>query len=127
MKKLIIFVLAVCVYKTAFAQPEKNKPADIYVKAISKYFNVDENELTKLWARGFGRNELIKIILSSIKSGKEINEIVKDRDKNGLKYFYIAEKYKFDFNSLLIEAAEIRKKIDNDINISTQTKNGSLK
>ncbi|MBN1622092.1 MAG: hypothetical protein JW871_05835 [Endomicrobiales bacterium] len=105
------------------ASPRKKreeKKADIYVKLIAKQFNAKEEEVEKLWKKGYGRNEIIKLLTLQQKSNHDLKDLIKQRDKN-IKLSRMAEKYKVDYPGLLKEAETTRKKIDYQVLISTRT------
>ena len=97
---------------------KEEKKADLYIKKISEHFNMEERELERFWKRGYGRNELIKLLLISKKGKKDFTKIVKQREKN-IKLSRMAEKYKVDYEQVLEEAAKIREEIDYQVSIST--------
>lgn len=99
---------------------KKPRPSDPYVKYISKYFNQKDEDLQKLWNRGYGRNELIKLLLITRKAGKELKETVRQRDKD-TKLSKISEQYKIDYNQILAEASGVRKEIDYEVSRSTDS------
>ena len=90
---------------------KKPRNPDAFIKTLAGYFNQGEASMAKLHHRGYGRNELIKMLVITTKSGKDFTEIVKLRDKKK-KLSEIAETYGLDYTQVLLEAAETRKKID---------------
>ena len=86
-------------------------PQDPYVKTIAARFGADAAELEKLWRRGYGRNELIKLLVISLKSKTPLNDLVKDREKKA-RLSELCGKYGLSYRDLLAEAASIRKEID---------------
>ena len=99
---------------------EKDKRPDKFIWETGQFFGMKTDELVKLWNHGYGRNELIKILLMSRYSKKDLNEIVKLRDKN-TKLAKIAEKYGLDYEKILDEAAKVRSDIDFRVERSTYT------
>ncbi|MHB9155208.1 MAG: hypothetical protein ACYC5N_05875 [Endomicrobiales bacterium] len=93
---------------------QKSKPTDIYVKKIAARFERREDDIARLWHRGYGRNEIIKVLLIAAKSGKELREIVRQRDR-GAKLSALAEKYGLDYAGIMQEAAAIRAELDERI------------
>lgn len=87
------------------------RPPDIYVQKIAQYFNVKEEEVARLWNRGYGRNELIKLLLIMQKSRQKLRDLARMRDKHE-KLSKIAAKYDLDYDALLGEAIAVRETID---------------
>jgi len=87
------------------------RPADAFVKALAKHLEQNQDELTGLWNRGYGRNEMIKLILISKRSGVALKDITKQRDK-GVKLLQLCEKYSINYADLLGEAKIVRTKVD---------------
>lgn len=92
----------------------------MFLRVSALHFGMSETELVKLWNRGYGRNELIKLVLLSRESKQELSAIAKVRDKN-TKFAKIAEKYNVDYAKLTNDAAALRKDIDYKISVSTFT------
>jgi hypothetical protein len=105
---------------TQSTDKKKPRPSDPYVRYLSKYFNQKDEDLQKLWSRGYGRNELIKLLLITKKSGKDLKESVRQRDKD-TKLSRISEQYKIDYHQILTEAVTIRKEIDYEVARSTDS------
>ena len=87
------------------------RPADAFVKALAKHFEQSQDELASLWNSGYGRNEMIKLLLISKRSGVALKDIAKERDK-GTKLLRLCEKYSIDYADLLDEAKLVRTKVD---------------
>lgn len=104
---------------------KRPKTTDTYVKVIAKYFKMNEDNLARLWRRGYGRNELIKLILISQRGGQEFKKLIKQRDKN-IKLSRMAEKYKVDYTQILEDASRVRKEIDYEVSITTPTVSQSV-
>lgn len=98
---------------------KKKKQADLFIKILARHFKTDEDELNKLWNRGYGRNELIKLLLISQKSGQELKEIIKQRDKK-TRLSKLSEKYNLNYNEILDEQNALRKELDYNVSISTE-------
>lgn len=96
------------------------KKPDNYIKAISKYFGMNVKDIAKLNYRGYGRNELIKLILISNYSNMDFNTIIRFRDKN-LKLSRLCEKYRVDYKKILKDAEITRKIIDYEISAAKKT------
>jgi hypothetical protein len=104
----------------SFKKEKKIKPVDPYVPVMARYFNQKAGELEKLSARGYGRNELVKILLVARKSGKDLREIVRLRDHN-TRISAIARQFKLDYPSILAEARSIRADLDFQVPVSSAT------
>ena len=103
-----------------YRKKEKSLTPDMFLRVSALHFGMSETELVKLWNRGYGRNELIKLVLLSRESKQELSAIAKVRDKN-TKFAKIAEKYNVDYAKLTNDAAALRKDIDYKISVSTFT------
>lgn len=90
---------------------KREQPGDPFIKLIAARFGHDEAELMKLWHKGYGRNELIKLLVISAKSGVPFKEIVRSRDKN-VKLSKICEINRINYKDVLKEAAAARKDLD---------------
>jgi hypothetical protein len=97
--------------------------ADPFIKALARRFNASEDELTRLWYRGYGRNELIKLLLISREAGKPFRQVARDRERKE-RLSKIAGKYSIDYASLLDEAARVRNDLDIEVRKSADTYNG---
>lgn len=95
----------------ALKKEKQLKPADNFIKVTAKYLNQSQGELNALWNRGYGRNEIIKLILISRKSSKPLAELIKDRDKK-MKLSRLCEKNGINYTEILSEAVNARKEID---------------
>jgi hypothetical protein len=107
-----------------YHKDKKLKPVDPFIRVLARHFNQQENHIMKLSARGFGRNELVKLLLICSKSGKDIKEIVRQRDHND-KLSEIAARYTIDYPALLTEAETVRRQIDFEVPASTMTAGGT--
>lgn len=90
------------------------RPPDVYVEKIAEHFNARQDDVIRLWYKGYGRNELIKLFLITRKSHRKIRELESMRDKNE-ELSKIAAKYNLDYDAILAEAIEVRKAIDRRI------------
>ena len=134
MKRTVVIILAalLCLAQPCFAEVDfgagvdfstwgpygekrdkKDRPTEPFIAALAQHFKCDRNELMKLWYRGYGRNELIKLLLISGRSGKDLKELVKQRDK-GEKLSGLAKKYAVDWDQVVAETQVLRKEIDAD-------------
>jgi hypothetical protein len=91
---------------------------DPCVEALAQRYCIDRIELNKLWFRGYGRNELIKLVLIGKKSGKPLKDLVRLRDKN-TRFSDIARKFDIDYPALVVETAAVRKELDYEVAAST--------
>jgi hypothetical protein len=104
-----------------YRKKEKDNKPDRFLLATAEYFQLaDSGELVKLRNRGYGRNELIKLLLLSRDSKQELKDIVKLRDKFTT-LAKISEKYQVDYDKMLDNAAAARKEIDYRVINSTYT------
>jgi hypothetical protein len=92
--------------------PPKPKPAaDPFVRALSKKTSVPESAIEDAVDKGFGRMELLRLILISKKSGKPLAELLKEREK-GTRLAKIAEDCGQDNKAVRKEAAALLKEIE---------------
>jgi len=103
-----------------FRREKKIRPIEPFIKVLAKQFHREVSELGALSARGYGRNELIKLLLMAQKSGKDLKDLVKLRDKN-TRLSAMADMYHLDYPELLSEAESVRKDIDFKVPDSTGT------
>lgn len=103
-----------------YQKRQKTTRPDKFIRSAALYFGISETELVKLWNKGYGRNELIKLVLMSRESKQELPEIVKLREKN-MRYVKIAEKYTVDYPKFSSEAETARKDIDYRVSVATFT------
>ncbi|MBN1823225.1 MAG: hypothetical protein JW803_02785 [Endomicrobiales bacterium] len=99
---------------------KKAPPPDLYVVAISSYFDTGIKDVHRLWRKGFGRNELIRMHLLVSLGGAEMTDIVKLRRKN-TRYKKLCDKYKVDYDVLYEKSIQIRKHIDYHVRLSTSS------
>ena len=97
--------------RTPPSQHKKPKAVDPFVKALSKKTDVPEAMLTETLERGFGRLELIRLILISQKSGTLLPEILKLTEK-GTRFAKICEPAKLNNRDIKKEAAAILKDVE---------------
>lgn len=88
----------------------KKKVENFFIFELAERFSLEEKKLNKLYNRGYGYLELIKIILIAKKADKPLEEIVKKRDK-GKKMRKIAEEYQLDYQKIHLEALKIKDEI----------------
>lgn len=94
-------------------KPKEQKPAELFVQVLSKKTGVPEKYLTDAIVKGFGRTELIRLILMSKKSGKKIEEIVQEREK-GTRLAKIAESLNLNNHQIRLEAETMLKDIETE-------------
>ncbi len=110
-------------WDTGSKKKEKQaKTADTFIRVLTDRFQLKLEDMEKLWAKGYGRNELIKLILISAHTNKELKEVQRKRER-GVKFSRIAEEYKLDYPALLEEAKAVRREIDYKISTSTPAAN----
>ncbi len=110
---------------------KEKKPAEPFVQALARKSGVEEELLTKTIANGFGRTELIRLILISKKSKKPLEELIKEREK-GTRLAKIAEsanlnnkEIRKEANALLKELLQEEEKIRNETAKSSGTVAGT--
>jgi hypothetical protein len=94
--------------KTKKAEP---RPVDPFAQALSAKMNVPERTITDAVEKGFGRTELIRLILISKKSGKALGDLLKEREK-GARLAKIAESVHLNNRSIREEAESILKELE---------------
>lgn len=138
MKLLFILFTAYCSLTTLYAQVgfgvglepgdwsnrttriRQKKRLDPYAIEISSYFQVDAEEITKLFSEGLGRKETIKLVILSKKSNQPLSEIVKLRKKKTT-FAELAKRYTLDYSTIKEEADEVFRKIKYAVAVSTYT------
>src|SRR3989338_1803489 len=60
----------------------EKKSLDPFIETLVKKFSSDEKLLSESVSKGFGRRELIRLILMAKKSGKSLEELIKEIEKN---------------------------------------------
>jgi len=107
--------------------PTEKKQKDPFVLVLAKKFAVEEHVLSQAVDKGFGRTELIRLILIAQKSGKNLDDVLKERE-NGARLAKIAQNHNQDNAkirkealALLKELEEEEKKVAADLNRSSAT------
>lgn len=93
------------------AKPKEPPPVDPFVRAMSERMKVSEDILADATAKGFGRAELLRLILISQKSGRPLKELIQERDK-GARLAKIAQESNCDNWSVRREALAILKELE---------------
>lgn len=104
---------------------KKVKQPDAFIMTLAHRYSIKQTDLARLWARGYGRNELIKLILISKASGKSLRDIVQEREKE-MKLRDIARKYGVNYSSVTLLAVDVRKEIDSLVVLSTDALKSSI-
>lgn len=90
----------------SFSQLGKTRPQkDAYLTKIAEYFGEDGKDLEKLWSRGYGRRELIRLLLISQNAKIPLKELIALRDKKKT-LSDISKKYMVDY-MVIISSSEI--------------------
>ncbi len=97
-------------YSEPQKKKEEKKPPDYLIEQISKKFEQDTEKINNLFRRGYGYLELIKILLIVKKSGKDIEQILKLREKDK-KLSEIAKKFDLDYEDIYNSAYKIKSEI----------------
>jgi len=84
---------------------------DSVIKKIAEKFNIENEKLQKFFKQGYGRRELIKLILISNKANVTLDEIIKLRKNN--KIYKIALKYNLNYKEILKESEKLFKTVTN--------------
>lgn len=95
------------------AAKKKAKPVDPFVKALSKKTDMPEEILTETFEKGFGRTEIIRLILMSKRAEKPLPDLIKEREK-GTKLATIAQGYGQDNRAVRREAALMLKELQKE-------------
>lgn len=90
---------------------KEKKIVEPFVQALSKKMEVPEKVLTKTIAKGFGRTEIIRLILISKKSHQPLEQLIKKREE-GERMAKISESAKLDNRTIRKEAIEILKEME---------------
>lgn len=89
---------------------KKQELKDAFIERIAIRLDQDPDELHSLRRKGYGRVELIKLILIAKKTKQPLNEIVKLRNRKE-KIKKIAEKYNLDYKKIYFQAKKIKLEI----------------
>jgi hypothetical protein len=87
------------------------KKAEPFIAELAAAMSADGPKLEETHKNGYGRTEMITIILISKKSGAGIDEVMKYRHKL-MPLAEIAAKYNLPYDSLKQEAIEVKKQIE---------------
>jgi hypothetical protein len=98
-------------YRSSQGKQEKDKSKDPFIKNIAVKFNWNPGELYFLREVGYGRVELIKLLLIAAKADVPLNPIIEARAKN-MRISRIAKKYNVDYKSVYREAYIIRTELE---------------
>ncbi|MBI4395621.1 MAG: hypothetical protein HY548_00905 [Elusimicrobia bacterium] len=90
--------------------PLKTYPSP-FTKALAERFDRPVDPLKKLEMTGYGRTEMITLILISSESAKPWDELIKERGK-GTKLRKIAEDAGLNYNDIFRRSEQIRKEIN---------------
>ena len=107
-------------------QPEEKKepPKNPMVEKISERFGQKSEQLQLLWRRGYGYVELIKILLIAKEVDRELNEIVKQRDRR-VRISKIAESYGIDYRKIYMLSYTIRSELEIDL-VNSREESGEI-
>ena len=92
---------------------EAAKPVDPFIKTLSKKMNVPEKILSEAAEKGMGRMELIRLVLTSKKSGKLLPDLILKREKL-TRFSKISAEAKVDNAAVKKEAATLLKQLEKD-------------
>ena len=92
---------------------EAPKPAEPFIQALSKRLEVPEKVLTEASEKGFGRMELIRLILTSKQSNKPLPDLIQEREKSK-SFAKISEGAKVDNVAIKKEAQVILKDLEKE-------------
>ena len=95
------------------ASKQEKEQKNYFIERIALKFNQNYEKLHRLYQRGYGYIELLKLILISEKSKKELDEIIKYRDKKD-KISKIASMYGLNYKEIYLEAYRIRSELESD-------------
>ncbi len=97
------------------AKPKKEEPKPIepFILTLAKKTGMPADVLSEASLKGFGRLELIRLILISKKSGKPLPDLILQREKSA-RFAKIAEEAKVDNNAIKKEAAVMLKELEKD-------------
>ena len=87
------------------------RPANPFVQALARKFNVPEKILSEATDKGFGREELIRLILISKKSSKPLEDLIEERQK-GARLAKIAKSAGQDNKQIRQEAGSVLKEVE---------------
>lgn len=88
-------------------------PPDPFVQALSKRFDLPDSLLTEYVQKGFGRAELLRLILVSKKADKPLPDLLKDRAK-GTRLAKITESAGLDNRAVRREALDLLKELQKE-------------
>ncbi len=87
---------------------------DTFIAALATHFGLNDSELNNLSRRGYGRNELITLILISKKSSVQLKEIIMQRDRDA-KLADLCGRYGISYDNILSESISQRQTIDDQL------------
>ncbi len=106
---------------------EEPKPIEPFIQALAKRTEMPVNVLSEASEKGFGRLELIRLILIAKKAKKPLPDLIQQREKS-TRFAKIAEESKVDNIAIKKEALAMLKdlekdadKIKNEVKKSTPT------
>ncbi|MFH1282313.1 MAG: hypothetical protein ABII27_01455 [bacterium] len=98
-------------YISSEKNKNENRKIDPFIVEVSKKFNMDKLELMDLADIGYGRSEIITLILIADKSGTEFKKIIKLRnERTSLKK--LAERYSIPYSVVRGEAKNMKLEIE---------------
>jgi hypothetical protein len=86
----------------------------VLVDRIAAKLNKDPIKLQKLWRRGYGYVELIKLSLISNESGQPFETIIEQREKNN-KLSSIVKKYQLNYSGIFRRSYEIKSELEAEV------------
>lgn len=99
---------------TRKGKKKKKKLKNPYVYHLTRHLELDYIEIRKLQKKGYGRIELIKVILIAQKADVPLKDIIKKRDKL-IRLKTISEEYKVNYTDIRRESKRIRAEIETNI------------
>lgn len=99
---------------------EKGKHPDAVISEIAMRLNADDAELQKLWNRGYGRNEIITLLLIAERGRVTLKTVVKERDK-GTRFSTLCARYGIDHRAVIVDANAVRQSINSSLPIAAIT------
>ncbi|OQA92545.1 MAG: hypothetical protein BWY26_00175 [Elusimicrobia bacterium ADurb.Bin231] len=82
----------------------------INLAGYASYWHLDATEIQSMKEKGLGREELIKVILISVKTKKNYEDIIRRRNR-GETFDKICKRYKIDYEEIRKEAKAIKKEV----------------
>jgi hypothetical protein len=87
---------------------------DAYTQAIAAHFGKDPQQIARLFTNGYGRSELITMIIISNSANIDLLNVVRMR-KHGARFSAICAQMKIEWPLVEAQSQAVRAEIDNSV------------